>query len=64
MESTEIIRRGNMKIRTRVTKEPYEAYTLPAVSEKGGQFVDFNEPYKSKVPVKRVVKLRKRQQWE
>ena len=48
-----------MKIRTRVTKAPYEAYTLPAVSEKGGQFVDFNEPYKSKVPVKRVVKLRK-----
>mgnify|MGYP003657966645 CR=1 FL=1 len=42
--------------RRRASKEPYEGYTLPAVSEKGGQFVDFNEviarkPYK-KVRIK------------
>ena len=60
MESTEIIRRGNMKIRTRVTKEPYEAYTLPAVSEKGGQFVDFNEILKSIIPRKVKIVKKKR----
>ena len=43
--------------RKRASKEPYEGYTLPAVSEKGGQFVDFNKviarkPYK-KVRVKK-----------
>ena len=48
-----------MKIRTRVTKEPYEGYTLPAVSEKGGQFVDFNEVLRMK-PVKTVKRFRKR----
>ena len=47
-------------MKKRATKEPYEGYTLPASSEKGGQFVDFNEPYKSKIPVKRVVKIKKR----
>jgi len=46
--------------RKRATKEPYEGYTLPLSSEKGGQFVDFNEPYKSTIPVKRVVKLKRR----
>ena len=57
MELTKIIRRGNMK--KRATKIPYEGYTLPPSSEKGGQFIDFNEPYKSKVPVKKVVKRRR-----
>ena len=47
-------------MKKRVTKEPYEGYTLPRSAEKGGQFVDFNEPYKSKVTVKRVLKIRKR----
>jgi hypothetical protein len=42
----------------RVTKEPYEGYTLPAVSEKGGQFVDFNRIIERK-PLKRVVKVKK-----
>ena len=42
--------------RKRASKEPYEGYTLPPVSEKGGQFVDFNEPYRSKVPIKKVIK--------
>ena len=41
----------------RVTKEPYEGYTLPACSEKGGQFVDFKRIVERK-PVK-VVKRRK-----
>lgn len=49
--------------RQRASKEPYEGYRLPAVSEKGGQFIDFNEPYKSKVPVKRIRK-RKRNEKE
>jgi len=43
----------------RASKEPYEGYTLPASAEKGGQFIDFNEPYKSKVPFKRIVKKRR-----
>tara|TARA_R110000751_G_scaffold55804_8_gene119638 strand:- start:4917 stop:5069 length:153 start_codon:yes stop_codon:yes gene_type:complete len=47
-------------MKKRVTREPYEGYTLPASSEKGGQFVNFNEPYKSKIPVKRVIKIKKR----
>ena len=47
-------------MKKRVTKEPYEGYNLPRSAAKGGQFVDFNEPYKSKVPVKRVLKIRKR----
>ena len=47
-------------MKKRATKEPYEGYTLPASSAKGGQFVNFNEPYKSKIPVKRVVKIKKR----
>jgi hypothetical protein len=42
-----------MKIRRRVTKEPYEGYTLPAVSEKGGQFVDFNRVIARK-PIKKI----------
>ena len=37
-----------------------EGYPLPVSSEKGGQFVDFNAPYKSKVPVKRIVKVKRR----
>tara|TARA_R110000824_G_scaffold32774_1_gene105563 strand:+ start:1503 stop:1652 length:150 start_codon:yes stop_codon:yes gene_type:complete len=45
--------------RRRASKEPYEGYTLPRSAEKGGQFVDFNAPYKSKVPVKRVIKIKK-----
>jgi len=43
--------------RRRASKEPYEGYTLPAVSEKGGQFVDFNKIIARK-PVKRVMKKR------
>jgi len=45
-------------MRRRATKEPYEGYTLPLSSEKGQPFVDFNEPYRSKIPVKRVLKRR------
>ena len=41
----------------RVTKEPYEGYTLPASSEKGGQFVDFKRIIERK-PVK-VVRRKK-----
>jgi hypothetical protein len=57
MEPTKTLRASNMIRRRRASKEPYEGYTLPAVSEKGGQFVDFNEviarkPYK-KVRIKK-----------
>ena len=44
----------------RVTKEPYEGYTLPKSSEKGVNFIDFNEPYKSKVPFKKIIKKRRK----
>jgi len=47
-------------VKKRVTKEPYEGYNLPDSSNKGVSFLDFNEPYKSKIPVKRVVKIKKR----
>tara|TARA_R110000765_G_scaffold45945_1_gene94920 strand:- start:1278 stop:1415 length:138 start_codon:yes stop_codon:yes gene_type:complete len=39
----------------RATKEPYEGYTLPASSERGGQFVDFNRVLTRK-PFKKVMK--------
>jgi|TARA_R110002110_G_scaffold388902_3_gene601106 hypothetical protein len=44
-------------IRRKAAKQPYEGYTLPAVSEKGGQFVDFKRIVERK-PI-RVVKRRK-----
>jgi len=47
-------------MKRRVAKEPYEGYGLPDSSEKGVNFIDFNEPYKSKVPVKRIIKRKKR----
>jgi hypothetical protein len=46
-------------MKKRVTKEPYEGYKLPASSEKGGQFVDFNKVLRMKV-VKTVKRFRKR----
>ena len=39
-------------MKKRVTKQPYEAYTLPPSSEKGGQFVDFKRIIERK-PVKK-----------
>ena len=55
-------------MKKRVTKEPYEGYTLPPSAEKGGEFVDFNRvltriinPKKVKVvKKKRVTILEKR----
>lgn len=47
--------------RKKAAKEPYEGYTLPRSAEKGGQFVDFNEPYRSKVPVKKVLKIKRKE---
>tara|TARA_R110002012_G_scaffold52090_1_gene133956 strand:+ start:330 stop:497 length:168 start_codon:yes stop_codon:yes gene_type:complete len=46
----------------KATKEPYEGYTLPPSSEKGGQFIDFKQAYKeapTKVAVRKV-KIRKK----
>ena len=61
MELTKIIRRSTMK--KRATKQPYEGYTLPPSSEKGGQFVDFKQAYReapTKVPKKRVIIKRRK----
>tara|TARA_R110002020_G_scaffold49500_8_gene140849 strand:- start:1615 stop:1791 length:177 start_codon:yes stop_codon:yes gene_type:complete len=50
---------GYMK-KKRVTKEPYEGYTLPKSSEKGQSFIDFNEVLKRIIPKKvKVVKKKK-----
>ena len=43
----------------RATKEPYEGYTLPPSSEKGGEFIDFNK-VKTSIPVRKVKIKRKR----
>ena len=50
-----IIRSMNRK---RAVKIPYEGYTLPPSSEKGGQFVDFKRIMERK-PVKVVKRRRK-----
>ena len=42
----------------RATKEPYEGYTLPPSSEKGGEFIDFNK-VKTSIPV-RIVKIKRK----
>tara|TARA_R100001463_G_C3400155_1_gene207942 strand:- start:344 stop:511 length:168 start_codon:yes stop_codon:yes gene_type:complete len=51
MELTKTIRRSIMK--KRATKVPYEGYTLPPSSERGGKFVDFNKVMNRK-PIKKV----------
>jgi hypothetical protein len=56
MEPTKTLRTSNMN-RRRVSKEPYEGYALPASSERGGQFVDFNRVIERK-PFKKVIKKR------
>ena len=43
-------------MKKKVAKVPYEGYTLPKSSEKGGQFIDINRVIK---PVKRV-RIKKR----
>ena len=50
--------RFNVKKKKSVAKQPYEGYTLPAVSEKGGQFVDFKRVIERK-PVRKIKKLKK-----
>ena len=60
MEPTQTLRANNMK--KRASKEPYEGYTLPPSAEKGGQFIDFNEPYKSKIPFKRIIKRKRNEE--
>jgi len=45
----------------RVTKEPYEGYTLPKSAEKGGEFIDFNKVLKRIIPKKiKIVKKRRK----
>ena len=45
--------------RTGSAREPYEGYTLPDVSERGGQFVDFKRIV-DREPVKVVRRRRKK----
>jgi hypothetical protein len=45
--------------RRKAARQPYEGYKLPAVSEKGGQFVDFNHVVERK-PIKKVKVKRNR----
>ena len=50
----------------RVTKEPYEGYTLPKSAEKGGAFIDFNKvvssiyPDLGKQPVRKIKKRKRK----
>ena len=49
--------------RKKSAKIPYEGYTLPPSSEKGGSFIDFKQAYKeapTKVPMRKVIIKRKR----
>jgi hypothetical protein len=41
-------------------RQPYEGYTLPAVSERGGQFVDFKRILERK-PAKVLKRKRKKE---
>ena len=44
----------------RVTKEPYEGYTLPDSSKKGVDFIDFNAVLKKIIPKKvKIVRKKK-----
>ena len=43
----------------KVAKIPYEGYTLPKSSEKGGEFIDFNK-VRTSIPVRKVKKIKKR----
>ena len=47
-------------MKKRVTKEPYEGYTLPPSSERGGEFVDFNEVLKRIINPKKVKIIKKK----
>ena len=49
----------------RVTKEPYEGYTLPESSQKGKPFVDWNEVIRESLgmnikKVKKIIKKRRK----
>ena len=46
-------------MKKRVTKEPYEGYKLPASSEKGVPFIDFNEALKKIIPRKKKIVRKK-----
>ena len=59
MELTKIIRASDMK--RKVGKIPRdEGYTLPASSEKGVPFIDFNEVLKKIIPTKVKIVKKKR----
>ena len=47
-------------MKKRVTKEPYEGYTLPPSSERGGEFVDFNKVLKRIINPKKVKIIKKK----
>tara|TARA_R100001086_G_scaffold237473_1_gene161508 strand:+ start:360 stop:539 length:180 start_codon:yes stop_codon:yes gene_type:complete len=47
-------------MKKRTAKEPYEGYTLPPSSERGGQFVDFNQVLKKIINPKKVKIVKKK----
>jgi len=47
-------------MKKRVTKEPYEGYTLPRSAEKGQAFIDFNQVLKEIIPKRRIIKKKRR----
>ena len=47
-------------MRKKVAKVPYEGYTLPKSSEKGVNFIDFNEALKKIIPRKIKIVRKKR----
>ena len=50
-------------MKKKVAKVPYEGYTLPRSSEKGVDFIDFNQVLKKIIP-KKVKIVRKRRKDE
>tara|TARA_R100001530_G_scaffold135808_1_gene114032 strand:- start:2324 stop:2497 length:174 start_codon:yes stop_codon:yes gene_type:complete len=41
-------------------KVPYEGYTLPPSSERGGEFIDFNKVKTTvKMPIKKIIKRKR-----
>jgi hypothetical protein len=46
-------------MKKRVTKEPYEGYTLPKSAEKGQAFIDFNQVLKEIIPKRKIIKRRR-----
>jgi len=49
-------------MRKKVARQPYEGYTLPKSSERGGKFIDWNDVLRESVGVskKKLIKIVKK----